>query len=120
MPTVTSDRRFVRISGFGLLSDFVIRISSLSRAPYVACYDFMNNMAGDPMAEFITAACAPLDSGHTSGTLDRAEAILAAYSGLATSAIHPAVILGDAAAVRWFLAADPANATAKGAPLEGR
>jgi hypothetical protein len=27
----TGNRRFVRISGFGLLSDFVIRISSLSR-----------------------------------------------------------------------------------------
>src|SRR2546426_670724 len=31
-PKVTSDRRFVRISGFGFLSDFVLRISSLSRA----------------------------------------------------------------------------------------
>ena len=30
MSKATGDRRFVRISGFGLLSDFVIRISSLS------------------------------------------------------------------------------------------
>src|SRR5205823_7182784 len=30
MSKATGDRRFVLISGFGLLSDFVIRISSLS------------------------------------------------------------------------------------------
>src|SRR5216117_3678517 len=76
----------------------------------------MNNMAGDPMVEFITAACVPLDSGHASGTLDRAETILAAYSGLATSTIHAAAILGDDATVRRCLAADPANATAQGGP----
>src|SRR6266516_751549 len=34
-PSATSDRRFVRIWSFGLLSNFVIQISSLSRAPHV-------------------------------------------------------------------------------------
>src|SRR5438034_1044610 len=72
--------------------------------------------ATDPVAEFITAACVPLDSGHTSGTLDRAEAILAAHPGVATSVIHTAAILGDDATVRRFLAVDSANATAKGGP----
>ena len=70
--------------------------------------------ATDPVAEFITAACVPLDSGHASGTLDRAEAILAAHPGVATSVIHTAAILGDDATVRRFLAVDSANATAKG------
>src|SRR5437762_4404849 len=72
--------------------------------------------ATDPVAEFITAACVPLDSGHASGTLDRAEAILAAHPGVATSVIHTAAILGDDATVRRFLAVDSANATAKGGP----
>jgi len=46
--------------------------------------------SGDLVAEFITAACVPLDSGHASGTLVRAEAILAAHPGVATSGIHTA------------------------------
>src|SRR5207253_10699536 len=55
-------------------------------------------------------------SGHASGTLDRAEAILAAHPGVATSVIHTAAILGDDATVRRFLAVDSANAMAKGGP----
>lgn len=71
---------------------------------------------GDPRAAFIEAACVPLDSGHTSGTLERAEAILAAHPVVATSDIHTAAILGDDAAVRRFLELDAGNATAKGGP----
>ena len=51
------------------------------------------------------------------GSLDRAEAILAAYPEIASSDIYVAALLGDDAAVRRFLALDPANATAKGGPL---
>lgn len=65
---------------------------------------------------FIEAACVPLDSGHTSGTLDQAATILAAHPTLAGSDIHVAAILGDAAGVRRFLALDPSSATAKGGP----
>jgi len=63
----------------------------------------------DPRAAFVTAAV-----GH--GPLDEAEALLAAQPGLATSDVHTAAILGDVAAVRGFLAADPSCATAKAAP----
>lgn len=70
----------------------------------------------DPRAEFIRAACVPLDTSHASGTLDRAEAILAAHPEVASSDVHTAAVLGDADAVRRFLAADPANATEKGGP----
>src|SRR5207245_8260113 len=67
---------------------------------------------------FIEAACVPLDAGHASGTLARAEAILAAHPEVAQSDIHTAAILGDDAAVRRFLERDPANATAKGGPRD--
>lgn len=45
------------------------------------------------------------------GTLDEAEAILAAHPWLAGSDIHTAAILGDDEAVRRFIAADAANVT---------
>ena len=70
----------------------------------------------DPLAAFIVAACAPLDSGHSSGTLERAQAILAEHPDVARGSIHAAAILGDAAAVRRFLKADASSATAKGGP----
>ena len=70
----------------------------------------------DHLAAFIEAACVPLDAGHGSGTLDGAAAILAAYPDVATGDIYAAAILGDAAAVRRFLALDRANATVKGGP----
>jgi len=50
----------------------------------------------DPRAAFIEAAV-----WH--GTLERAEAILAAHPEIASSDIHSAAILGDDAAVRRFL-----------------
>jgi len=71
---------------------------------------------GDPLAAFIEAACVPRDSGHASGTLDRAKAILAANPEVARSDVHTAAILGDDAAVRRFLELDAGNATAKRGP----
>lgn len=53
------------------------------------------------------------------GSLDEAEAILAAHPELATLGIHPAAVLGDDAAVRGFLEQDPANATARSGPYGG-
>jgi ankyrin repeat protein len=69
-----------------------------------------------PLAAFIEAACVPLDSGHATGTLERAEAILAAHRDVATGDIHAAAILGDDAAVRRFLGLDRGAATAQGGP----
>jgi ankyrin repeat protein len=66
----------------------------------------------DPRTAFIEAA-----TWH--GSLDRAEAILAANPEIATSDIHTAAILGDAAAVRRFLEQNPASATATSAPYGG-
>jgi ankyrin repeat protein len=68
------------------------------------------------VAAFIDAACVPLDRGHASGTLDGAEAIRAANPEVATHDIFTAAVLGDEAAVRDFLARDPASATATGGP----
>jgi len=53
------------------------------------------------------------------GTLEAAEAILAAYPEIAHSSIHVAAILGDDAAVRHLSAADPRNVTKKEAPYDG-
>jgi ankyrin repeat protein len=70
----------------------------------------------DRVAAFIGAACVPRDASHSSGTLERAEAILSAHPDVASSDIHTAAILGDAAGVRRFLTLDARNATAKGGP----
>lgn len=75
-------------------------------------------MPHDPAAAFIHAACVPLDASHASGTLEQADAILAAHPSVAASNVHTAAILGDDDAVRHFLAQDPADATAKGGPRD--
>jgi ankyrin repeat protein len=72
--------------------------------------------ADEPFAGFVEAACVPLDSGHASGTLERAQAILSAHPDLANRNVHAAAILGDEPAVRRFLALDAGSATAKGGP----
>ena len=68
----------------------------------------------DPLTAFIEAASVPLDSGHATGALDGAEAILAAHPEVARTDIHAAAILGDDAAVRRLLELDRRNATVKG------
>lgn len=70
----------------------------------------------DPEAAFLAAATVPLDGGHASGTLERAEAIRAAHPQVAGASLFTAAVLGDAEGVRRFLAADPAAATAQGGP----
>jgi ankyrin repeat protein len=72
------------------------------------------NDVEDAVAAFIEAGCVPLDGRHASGTLEDAQAILAAHPEVARHSIYTAAILGDDAAVRGFLALDPASATAKG------
>jgi ankyrin repeat protein len=88
---------------------FAKHIEALARERSVALLD-------NPVAAFIEAACVPRDSGHSSGTLERAEAILAAYPKVASSDIHAAAILGDDVGVRRFLTIDSQDATAKGGP----
>jgi ankyrin repeat protein len=70
----------------------------------------------DPVAAFIDAACVPLDRGHATGSLERAESIRAAHPEVASTIIHSAAILGDDATVRRFIDLDPRSATAKGGP----
>lgn len=67
---------------------------------------------GDALTEFIRAA-----TWH--GTLEPADAILAAHPEIAGSGIHAAAILGDDAGVRRFLALDAASATRKADPYGG-
>jgi ankyrin repeat protein len=70
----------------------------------------------DPLWEFIEAACVPLDSGHATGTLERADAVLDAHPEVAAGSICAAAILADEDSVRRFLASDPCSATANGGP----
>lgn len=57
-----------------------------------------------------------LDAATWHGTLEPAEAILAAHPQIATSSIHAAAILGDDATVRRFLALDAEKATITASP----
>ena len=66
----------------------------------------------NPIAAFIEAAI-----WH--GTLEAADAILAAHPEIAHNSIHVAAILGDDAVVRRFIAADPRHVTKKEAPYDG-
>ena len=70
----------------------------------------------DAFAEFVEAACVPLDRGHATGTLERAQAILSAHPDLANGNVYAAAILGDEGAVRRFLELDAGDSTAKGGP----
>ena len=60
-----------------------------------------------------------LDAATWHGPLEPAEAMLAAHPELKSCDIHIAAILGDDAAVRWFIAQDPTAVTAKSAPHGG-
>ena len=66
--------------------------------------------------DFIRAATVPLDSSHASGTLDGANAIVAAHPGITRTSIHTAAIVGDDATVRELLAHDASLATRTGGP----
>lgn len=106
-----ADAQFViaREHGFESWPMFAKQVEAMAQANFAAS-------ASDPVAAFIAAACVPRDAWHSSGTLERAEAILAAHPEVASSSIHSAAILGDGAGVRRFLAADARNATATGGP----
>ncbi|HXL20941.1 MAG TPA: ankyrin repeat domain-containing protein [Candidatus Dormibacteraeota bacterium] len=106
-----ADAQFViaREHGFESWPKFGKHIVALADARFAAA-------VSDPVAAFIEAACVPRDASHASGTLERAAAILAAHPEVTGSNVYTAAILGDAAAVRRFLAVDGRNATAKGGP----
>jgi ankyrin repeat protein len=91
-----------REHGFESWPKFSNHITSLNAVAFAAS-------VVDPLAAFIDAAV-----WH--GTLDQAEAILAAHPQVAAGNIHTVAILGDDAAVRGFLARDPGAAMAKGGP----
>jgi ankyrin repeat protein len=106
-----ADAQFViaREHGFESWPKFAKHVESVASASLASSLN-------DPIAAFIEAACVPRDSSHSSGTLERAEAILAAHPEVASSNIYTAAILGDVVGVRRFLAIDARNATAKGGP----
>jgi ankyrin repeat protein len=106
-----ADAQFVvaREHGFESWPKFAKHVEALASASFVAS-------VSNPVASFIEAACVPRDAWHSSGTLERAEAILVAHPGVAGADIYTAAILGDAAGVRRFLSLDPRSTTAKGGP----
>src|SRR5688572_30535547 len=70
----------------------------------------------DPVAAFFEAA-GPPRAGHSSGTLERAEAIRVRHPEVARSSIYAAALIADEAAVGEFLARDSALASVKGGPF---
>jgi ankyrin repeat protein len=95
--------------GFESWPKFAKHVEALASANFAAS-------VSDSVAAFIAAACVPRDRSHSSGTLERAEAILAAHPAVANANIHTASILGDPSGVRKFLTLDARNAAAKGGP----
>jgi len=67
---------------------------------------------------FLRAASVPRDTGHTSGTLDAAEAILAANPELPATSIHAAAALAEDGLVRRFISQDAVSAIAHGGPYD--
>jgi len=65
---------------------------------------------------FLRAAAIPTNAAHVGGTLDDANALLAAHPALASSSLRAAAVLGDAAAVRRFLADSTAEVAHPGGP----
>jgi len=106
-----ADAQFViaREHGFRSWPKFAKHVESLAQASFAAA-------VGNPARAFIEAACVPRVPLHSSGTLELAEAILAAHPEVRNFDVHTAAILGDAAAVERFVALDARNATAKGGP----
>lgn len=108
---VLADAQFViaREHGFESWPKFAKHVDSVASAS-------LASSVSDPIAAFIETACVPRDSMHSSGTLERAEAILDAHPEVASSNIYTSAILGDVVGVRRFLALDAQNAIAKGGP----
>jgi ankyrin repeat protein len=108
---VLADAQFViaREHGFESWPKFAKHVEALAMASFAASVK-------DPVTAFLEAACVPRDAWHSSGTLERAEAILAAHPSVANADIYTAAVLGDAAGVRRFLMLDRHNVTAKGGP----
>jgi ankyrin repeat protein len=106
-----ADAQFViaREHGFESWPKFAKHVEALASANFAGT-------ASNPTAALIEAACVPRDTWHSSGTLVRAEAILAAHPEVAASNIYIAAILGDVVGVRRFLALDAQNAIVKGGP----
>jgi ankyrin repeat protein len=65
--------------------------------------------------EFISAALVPR-AAHSSGTLDEAEAILAAHPGLEEQDLYAAAVHGESQVVARLLEQDPSGAAAPGGP----
>jgi ankyrin repeat protein len=81
-----------------------------------ALYIWLRRALLVPSNDHVTAF---IEAALWHGPLEPAEAILAAHPEVAGSNIHTAAILGDDAAVRRWLAADPQNAFKKAAPHDG-
>jgi ankyrin repeat protein len=75
----------------------------------------------DAASQFLRVASVPRQGAHSSGTLDEAEAILAAHPEIAQSSLYTAAVLGNASRVGEILA-ESANAAeavrAKGGPYD--
>lgn len=98
-----------REHGFSTWAAFAAKIESLRAQQAV-------DRLGDPESAFLQYACVDREGSHGAGTLEQAEMIRSRYPHVSTASIYTASALGDASAVRAFLAANVQLATAKGGP----
>lgn len=98
-----------REHGFVSWPKFQAHVTTLELVNAVAAID-------DPATALLEVAVLPRHAGHTTGTLEHAELILARYPEAATANIYTAAVLGDEATVRRFLVEDPSLANAEGGP----
>jgi ankyrin repeat protein len=73
-------------------------------------------ISNDAVSELDKAHDEFIEASLWHGALEPAAAILAAHPAIATHSVYSAAILGDAVAVRRFVARDRASATGKGGP----
>lgn len=99
------------------LRDHVQTVNRLTRNPHL-------QPVGNPIAsetervvEFLRLACLTYGADDPSRP-ERARALLAEHPGLATATIHTIAAVGDVAAAREVLAADPSQANREGGPYD--
>jgi ankyrin repeat protein len=97
--------------GFESWPKFAKHVEATAAAQFAAS-------VSDPLAAFLVAASVTREGWHGLGTLEHAEAILAAHPDMASANIYAAAVLADVTGVRRFVVQDARNAIAKGGPYE--
>jgi len=120
-----ADAQLVTARMYGFPSWGKLRAHLVMLARYTRSPQRRPSGDGDPVDEFLRLACLTYRPSWRTGTGEeaddplrpaRARQLLAAHPYLASASIHTAAAVGDVAAARAMLAADPALAEREGGP----